>query len=194
MATLSLVPQGTTMSQRSRAKKDRRSRAKKDGRRSVTTPSPVNIQQTTARRRTLSTVLPLLLAVGSLTVLAAGYFYLRSTVPISFSANLVSDGDARFSYTTPQQETYSPACGCWEDKSERWRGITFAARQLQIANVTEASHTAFWLMASAPGSLDWRPTTFRPSVRFLQLSVANGKTLRASDLVSPLTSSACLPN
>jgi len=73
------------------------------------------------------------------------------------------------------------------DKSERWRGITFAARRLQVANVTEAQRTAFWVMAAEPSKLDWSPTLFRPRFRVLQLSVAGQKTLGPLDILNAAT-------
>jgi hypothetical protein len=128
-----------------------------------------------------------LFALGSLAVAAFGYIYLRSVVPVSVSAVLSSSGNASFSYATRQQDTYSPACGCMADKSERWRGITFAARRLQIANVTETAHTAFWLMAAEPAPLDWSPTLFRPRIRLLRLSIVNGTAIGLEDILRART-------
>ena len=124
-----------------------------------------------------------LLVFGAVVVLVAGYVYLNSTVPVSVSAVLSSSGNAQFTYTTKQQQTYSPACGCMADKSERWRGITFAAKRLEIANSTETEQTAFWIMAAFPEPLDWSPTLFRPRVRLLRLSVADGHAVGLPDIL-----------
>lgn len=108
--------------------------------------------------------------------------YLRSTVPISFSAQLSNAGNARFSYATKQSDTYSPACGCMADKAERWRGITFVGRHFRLTNPTQGTQTAYWLMAAEPGPLDWMPGLFRPQVKLRRLLVKDGKILDLSEL------------
>lgn len=108
--------------------------------------------------------------------------YFQSTVPISFSAQLSNAGNASFTYATKQSDTYSPACGCMADKTERWRGVTFAGRHFRVTNITQAQKTAYWLMASEPAPLDWLPSLFRPQVTLLRLFVIDSKIIDISEL------------
>ncbi len=112
-----------------------------------------------------------------------GYSYLQTTIPISFSAQLSNTGDASFSYGTKQSDTYSPACGCMADKSERWRGITFSSRHFRLSNTTNARQTAFWISASEPGTLQWYPGIFRPQIKVLRLLVRNDTEPKISELI-----------
>lgn len=159
----------------------RKSRAKqlKDRSPVSSTPAPRLAPRRPSRRRIWYAAL---LGFGAVGVLVAGYAYLHATAPVSVSAILSSSGNAQFVYGTSQQETYSPACGCMADKSERWRGITFAARRVRISNTTETAQTAFWLMAAYPSALDWSPTLFRHRVRVLRLSVRDERALGAEDI------------
>lgn len=124
-----------------------------------------------------------LISVCCLIGTVLGNFYLQSTIPISFSAQLSNNGDANFSYGTKQSDTYSPTCGCMEDKDERWRGITFAAPHLKLKNTTNAKQTAYWIMASEPGPLQWYPGLFRPQVKLLRLLINNDKEPILSELI-----------
>jgi hypothetical protein len=68
--------------------------------------------------------------------------------------------------------------------SERWRGITFAARELRLRTSSPLPYTAYWLTAAFPDHISWYPSLLQYSITVVRLDVPYGRTIETKDALA----------
>lgn len=95
------------------------------------------------------------------TLFLYSFFYFRASASTDVSGVITQLGDIEFTYNKFQSEGLSPLCGCFRDVNpDEWRGITFAARYIQIERTGELPSTGYLITAALPDKTSWMPALF----------------------------------
>lgn len=109
------------------------------------------------RKNLLTTISLAICATSFLT-----FLYLTTSNPTEIRAELTQLGDIEFTYTGKQNDAISPLCGCYsEQPRDKWRGITFPARYLQINREGSKPLTGYMMTAAVPSNISWLSSIFQ---------------------------------
>jgi hypothetical protein len=88
-----------------------------------------------------------------------------------------------FEFKNFQSEGFSPVCGCdKEQRPEDWRGITFAARHVNLRRQGRLPLTAYMITVAAPKKITWSSPGERFNVDLYFLSIPKNEPFIASGL------------
>jgi hypothetical protein len=102
----------------------------------------------------------------------ASFFYFGRSTPTNVSARFTQLRDVEFTYDKYQGETISPLCGCFREVApDEWRGITFAARYIEIKRESDKPFTGYLLSSPSPGQTFWLPDMFQTRVTLYSITL-----------------------
>ena len=87
------------------------------------------------------------------------YFYLTKSIPLEIGGDISHFGDVGMSYASHQSKGISPLCGCYNElDSNKWRGISFIARNITVNNKPDGtSLTGYRIISSFPAPITYYP-------------------------------------
>jgi hypothetical protein len=105
-----------------------------------------------------------ILSVGLCVLFAWLFLYFGTSTPTAVRGKLTQLGEVELTYSSFQAESVSPLCGCFKElEQDAWRGVTFAARFLQIQRTSQRPFTMHLITAPQPTNTLWFPSDWVPN-------------------------------
>jgi hypothetical protein len=138
--------------------------------------------QTRINKRTWMLIL---ISIASILLVIQSYKFITKSVPVSFTSKLTQVGNIELSYGERQSEKVSPLCGCYDiGEWERWRGITFTSRNIEIERKGELPATGYLLFSPSPHSTTIHPDFFKMNVAYYLIEILEDEVFNPRVLLS----------
>jgi hypothetical protein len=116
-------------------------------------------------------VVLLVLAAGA----GVGSFLAPGGGPERVTGSISRLGPIEFTLDSAPGEATSPVCGCFKIGHRKdWRGVSFAARKVELSRQIDGRRSTYQVFAAAPEAADWVPSYLLFGTEFLVLSHHRG--------------------
>lgn len=113
-----------------------------------------------------------LLLLGGSLVCGVAFFVLRLPASCSVSGGLTKFGDITLEYNSSQHTGISPLCGCYaEMEADKWRGITFVARNMTIERKGDLPSTEYIITGAVPEEIKWYDSLYKLEATIFEIAI-----------------------